>query len=84
MLFEKGYAHIPLLLQACPGGGSRGGGSKFRSPRTICVYVGWMDIKRHTSILRDRRRGRIGVRREKKDKIRTPKAVKTNKMTAAV
>jgi len=44
-----------------------------------------MDIKRHTSILRDRRRGRIGARREREKRIkRTPKAVKTNKMTAAV
>lgn len=38
---------------------------RVRSPRTICVYVERMDIKRHTSILRDRRRGRIGARRER-------------------
>lgn len=63
------YIYIPLVVS---GGRVREGVPKarrVRSPRTICVYVERMDIKRHTSILRDRRRGRIGARREReKDK----------------
>jgi len=78
-------AYIPLIVA---GGRVREGVPEarlVRSPRTICVYVERMDIKRHTSILRDRRRGRIGARREREKRIkRTPKAVKTNKMTVAV
>lgn len=56
-------AYIPLIVA---GGRVRDGvpeARRGRSPRTICVYVERMDIKRHTSILR------IGARKEReKDK----------------
>lgn len=62
-------AYIPLVVT---GGRVREGvlgARRVRSSRTICEYVERMDIKRHTSILRDIRRGRIGARREReKDK----------------
>lgn len=61
--------NVPLFVSGgrVQEGGARGTAGK--SPRTICEYVERMDIKRHTSILRDRRRGRIGARKEReKDK----------------